>query len=457
MPPVRDTSFCHRHADSWRGIDVDIVRAFATVIGRQLKFCRRSTTHFESVFCELKGNDAGGCHPDIAIGGFLAYDDPVYVATEVKYATERVVIAELKNMASKNADVVIWCNHGTDVSLELISDLFPGAVLVHDEKRPRTATHAALAESEVEFGSFGRGEIGAVVATKMFAQKCMYVRTQSSVQAELSAFLTRIRLDGTLSKIILSHGSSVRTLADTIGSLTLKTPGTLVVGGDTFAPVFDADSKTGIDVEIMKGFAKVMGLRVVFKRVPVRELVSDTVSSPLPKGCDVIMGGVSDDYERRSFVRQLTTPYTFVRRSIIVRKGHPLKGVENGRDFKGRLYARKGSSAWSDGMGAANIVSDAGKPESQVFRELLDGKVDGVMRGSLVADALKARHPKLFDSIEWDRSSQSKEGLHAMVDVSSGLVTALSGYFEMLKSTGKIAEIIAGASKLMKVDGVTKP
>jgi ABC-type amino acid transport substrate-binding protein len=281
----------------------------------------------------------------------------------------------------------------------------------------------------------------------------IYCRTASMLSGVFSAHIVRMGQTGTLQKLLTKYNvkdTKVPTCIDP-KYIELSLPGVLRVSAPTFLPVMDATRKIGIDVEIFKAFAKVLKVKLELKTIMTESLSYDDANYAIG---DVWAGGLSFNVERENSYTQWTAPYLFTKRSCIFRAEDDFKKV---KDVTGSVYVRGSSSAEDDarqqGM-VAKTVDDSEMTEDKVFQDVLDGKMSGVLRGSIVAKALKKAYPGKFSYIEWERDPKQPESLHYMVSTRSNLNVALSAFVQRLMCTGQMDDIIERSSATMKSLGL---
>lgn len=105
------------------------------------------------------------------------------------------------------------------------------------------------------------------------------------------------------------------------------------------------------------------------------------------------------------------------------------------------MRATLGSTGYLD-WHARNIPGSlqTGKSDEQDVKDLINGKVQGLMRGSFVAKAILRKHPKLRMIPPWNVSPSivSKDGevFAFPVATHSGLAQTLSAFIMFMKQSG---------------------
>jgi ABC-type amino acid transport substrate-binding protein len=210
----------------------------------------------------------------------------------------------------------------------------------------------------------------------------------------------------------------------------------------------DATRKVGIDVEIFRAFAKVLKVKLELKTITTGSLAEEDANYATG---DVWAGGLSFAVERENTYTQWTAPYLTTKRSCIFRAEDDFKNV---KDVTGSIYVRGSSSADEDARAQgllAKTVNDSQITEVNVYQDVLDGKMTGALRGSIVAKALVKAYPGKFAYLEWERDAKHPENLHYMVSTHSNLNVALSSFVQRLICTGQMSDIVERSYITMKL------
>lgn len=215
------------------------------------------------------------------------------------------------------------------------------------------------------------------------------------------------------------------------------------------------DKYKGLDIDLIKGFCRAAGLRPQFVRA--REW-SDIWEQAGEWGqrIDVAVGGISRGGYRRSPGVEWTVPYFAVRRTVVYRLSDPIRkfpddvtGIIAGTmgstgmdDAIQRLRQKFGRAAW-DHLDARWKTTDA-----KDLRDLLKGKIQGLMRGSFVGKAIVAEYPTLLGMTEpWDAlpSSLGPYGTEVFAFPcrrGSGLAAQLNAYLVHASHNGTLQELV---------------
>jgi len=214
-----------------------------------------------------------------------------------------------------------------------------------------------------------------------------------SQQESFSQPNTRISLD----KILQHHGIEL-----------VKEGQFTVAAYPHFYPVCYRDTKgnfAGLDVEIMKDFAKTIELPIEFVNVEVFDGIWDY---PRKRLADTAIGGIANSkmpdaqYKPRGGeMTEWSIPYFYVHRSVLYRPIDPIKQFP--ADVHGILVGTPGSTGWVDAKlrlqqaGKPTSIMIAGHTDEEDIQDLLSGRIQGVMRGDLVSRAIikKERNLKM--------------------------------------------------------------
>lgn len=232
-------------------------------------------------------------------------------------------------------------------------------------------------------------------------------------------------------------------------------PGLRVAVYPNFYPVAYRDEKTrefsGIDIDILSGFSKAVGLAAP-RYLPSSEYF-DLWDRPAAWGnaVDVAIGGVGRTTWRESQGIEWTIPYFTVRRTLVYRLADPVARFPE--DVTGQVTGTMGSTGMVDAMrrmraaGKGHLLLIRHETDARDLRDLMAGKIQGLMRGSFVGAALVAKHPKVLGLTKfWDASASD---LWAGGEIfsfpcrrGSGLAGALNTYLLQLSASGGLARLI---------------
>jgi ABC-type amino acid transport substrate-binding protein len=222
-----------------------------------------------------------------------------------------------------------------------------------------------------------------------------------------------------------------------------------------FFPVAYRDPKTkaykGLDVDIIEGFCRSVGLTPVFVRVAEW---SKTWSTPEQwnSRVDVAIGGIGRSDWRNAHGIEWTIPYFSVRRTVVYNLKDPIRrfpedvtgvvagtmGTTGMTDALSRIRAKFGGAAWD------HVDARWKSPDATDIDDLLKGKIQGLMRGSFVGKAIVARHPRKLGMAEpWDASPKGLRPYGQEVFAfpcrrGSGVAAQLNTYLMHLSQSGKL-------------------
>jgi ABC-type amino acid transport substrate-binding protein len=227
-----------------------------------------------------------------------------------------------------------------------------------------------------------------------------------------------------------------------------------------FFPVAYRDPGTssgyaGLDVDLIEGYCLAAGLRPQYVRIRDWGDAWEMPGSWAAR-VDVAIGGIGRGVWRKSPSVEWTVPYFAVRRTVVYRLVDPIRrfpddvtGVVAGTmgstgmdDAIDRLRERFGKDAWG------HLDARWKSPDAKDMQDLLDGKIQGLMRGSFVGKAIVAQHPKKLGMAEpWDANPRSLGPYGVEVFAfpcrrGSGLAAQLSAYLLRLSHGGELAALV---------------
>jgi len=181
-------------------------------------------------------------------------------------------------------------------------------------------------------------------------------------------------------------------------------PGLLTVSTyDKFPPLAyqetrEADKKKiwkGLDVDLMRAFAKFIGYKVKFVKETVFRGIWDKPKNGLS---DLAISGIANSFEENGNMRggpetEWTLPYFYVNRSVILKKGIKFPGSHL------RIAATDGSTGWRNGqvrgvekMGTLQLA----KGDDVDFAKLRRGEIDAIMHGDDVSRSLIRKNRETY-------------------------------------------------------------
>jgi ABC-type amino acid transport substrate-binding protein len=180
-------------------------------------------------------------------------------------------------------------------------------------------------------------------------------------------------------------------------------PGTLTVSCyANFYPIcyMKKNQVKGLDIDIMKEFAKRCKLKIKFI---IKPNFNDIWFDPVRNISDVAVGGIGMSTARTRADTEWTIPYFYVKRTIIYNKSNPI--VNFPEDVNNTIVSAKGSIGWLDGiqkLGSKVKFLKEEKNDKQDIRDLLDGKIQGMLRGSFVGVSILKKYPQLDMLTPWN-------------------------------------------------------
>jgi len=194
----------------------------------------------------------------------------------------------------------------------------------------------------------------------------------------------------------------------------------------------------GVDVDILRLFAKQQGLRVKFHQHNTFDKVWLEV---LNGQIDVAAGGIGRMPAREHPHIEWSQPYMKVQRTIVVNPK-----CWNGRHRGKTIRGTPGSVGWLDMVAMASVAKlEPGKSERQDIRDLLSCKIHGLMRGTISAMAIIKRHPQLKMEQPWETVvdvGPLGEVFCFPVSKESHLAEALSSFLTHMQASGDLDRII---------------
>ncbi|PNH06371.1 hypothetical protein TSOC_007245 [Tetrabaena socialis] len=224
-----------------------------------------------------------------------------------------------------------------------------------------------------------------------------------------------------------------------------------------FFPVAYRDNGAykGLDIDLIEGFCRSAGLKPQYVRV---KDWFDAWEKPSKWGerVDLAIGGIGRAAHRTSSSIEWTLPYFTVRRTIVYNLKNPIRrfpedvtGVVVGtmgstgmNDAIERLRQKFGDAAWD------HLDARWKSPDAKDIRDLLDGKIQGLMRGSFVGRAIVTQHPKQLGMAEpWDAAPKSlgpygNEVFAFPCRRGSGLAAQLNAYLLRASHNGDLARLV---------------
>jgi ABC-type amino acid transport substrate-binding protein len=168
----------------------------------------------------------------------------------------------------------------------------------------------------------------------------------------------------------------------------------------------DQGKLRGLDVDIIEGFCRVMGLRPTY--IPVRDFF-DVWRAPgdWAVGADVAIGGLGRAPWRALGGIEWSLPYFRVQRTVVYNLSNVIRSFPE--DVTGPVVGTMGSTGFNNAYrlmeeaGKADLLQNRTASDKRDLADLLAGRIQGLMRGSFVGRSIVARHPKRLGMVEpWD-------------------------------------------------------
>ena len=181
-------------------------------------------------------------------------------------------------------------------------------------------------------------------------------------------------------------------------------PGTLTVSCyANFFPICymnDNNIFEGLDIDIMKEFARRCMLNIKFI---IKPSFNNIWLDPVRNVSDVSVGGIGMSVSRTRANTEWTIPYFYVKRTLIYNKADPV--VNFPADITRKIVGTKGSTGWLDAkirLGSKSKYLMEGKSDEQDIKNLLNGKIQGIIRGSFVSSSILKKFPQLGMTTPWE-------------------------------------------------------
>lgn len=233
-------------------------------------------------------------------------------------------------------------------------------------------------------------------------------------------------------------------------SLNLIRPGTLTVAAyANFYPVCYKKNNTiqGFDVDLLVKFCKKAGLEIDFIEI---DEWNNLWFKPSLEEADVSIGGIGISDKRTDKNTQWTIPYFYVQRTILFSKKDPIKQFPEDitREFRGTYK----STGWIDAEDrVAKLAPEKkkfmhkGKTDDRDVKDLLSGKIQGLMRGSFVGKSLVKKHKQLQMLKPWEMDkeliSSDGECFAYPCHKDSGLAVLLSAFIAVEWENGGLQRL----------------
>ncbi len=198
----------------------------------------------------------------------------------------------------------------------------------------------------------------------------------------------------------------------------------------------------GLDVDIMQHFCKIAGLKLVLKEVKHWD---GLWLQPIKGHSDTSIGGIGISEVRTTKDTEWTIPYFYVQRTLIYNRNDPIKNLN---EITGIVRGTVGSTGWLDALTRLKSAGmqkhlQPGKTDVQDIKDLAEGKIQGLMRGSFVGVAIVKSDPKTFGMVKpWEilpeLVSSDGECFAYPCHKDSGLATVLSSFLTKAWMNGSL-------------------
>ena len=195
------------------------------------------------------------------------------------------------------------------------------------------------------------------------------------------------------------------------------------------------ETLSGIDVDIICMFANEMGLSIEWILVDNFQDIWN-----LDQQTDVAIGGIANSIGRGDPEKiEWSLPYFYVRRSFLYNKKNPISKFPE--DVTDTVLGTVGSTGWLDAKNRATKIGkekfmQPGSTDEDDVKKLLNGEIQGLMRGDFVSRAWVRKYPKQLGYISWDILPElvkdDGEVFAYPTRVGSGLATLLSSFLVFL-------------------------
>jgi len=228
-------------------------------------------------------------------------------------------------------------------------------------------------------------------------------------------------------------------------------PGKLIVA--VYANFYPIAYKTrtgelaGLDVDIMKSFAKAAKLELVLVERPHFNKIWKQTAR---RRADIAIGGIGMMPNRLHRHIEWSLPYFHVMRTVVYNKSDPIQHFP--QDVHREVLGTFGSTGWLDAeLRAKPLHKDhlmiRGTTDEEDIQRVKDGEVQGMMRGSFVGQSIVHRYPDLLAMAKpWniDPSLVTSDGeIFAFpTHVGSGLAPALSSFLTEMLFTGELDRLL---------------
>jgi len=202
----------------------------------------------------------------------------------------------------------------------------------------------------------------------------------------------------------------------------------------------------GSDVDLIRGFAKACGVTLELRPVTHFDGIWNYPARGL---ADVSIGGIGVSEARTRTGTQWSLPYFRVQRSLLYNTSDPIRKFS---DIHAEVRGTVGSTGWLDAQETLKKAKrlkflEPGHSDEEDMHDLLAGRIQGLMRGSFVSQALVKKHPKQLAMLgpwEIDAKLVSSDGevFAFPCTKNSGVAVSLSGYIVDQLLSGELERLL---------------
>lgn len=236
-------------------------------------------------------------------------------------------------------------------------------------------------------------------------------------------------------------------------SLQLKSSGvlTIAVYADFFPVAYENEDGefVGSDIDLIEKFCEWADLKPVYKRYNKFLGIWNAAAEGT---ADIAIGGIGITPDRMNPNTEWTIPYFYVDRTLIYNKKHPLAKFPSKYPKNTIIRGTAGSTGWMDGNAKmekfdSDFTMDPTKTsDEQDIQDLLKGKIQGLMRGNFVAEAIVRENPSLAMQNPWkiEKNLVSSDGecFAFPTKLGSGLAPLLSSFISFCICSGDLKKIL---------------
>ncbi len=284
----------------------------------------------------------------------------------------------------------------------------------------------------------------------------------SGIASSLSTFTTALIYENKLENILLNYGLQYIPILNIVEDKmfknikinTIKQKKLVVATYTEFPPIAFYDKNnvlTGIDVDIISLYAKFCGLEIEWKNIPKFDGIWNL---PENKVSDISIGGIANTLGRGTELTEWSMPYFYVHRSMIYSKNNRIfnniiRGTENSTgwlDSKQQQKANNPNNIFAKKIMGANKLEVSQNTNKEDIKDLINGKIMGLMRGDFVARSNVKEHPNDLAYFRWnmDETLLPTDGeIFAFpAKLGSNIAPSISSFITYLIYEGKLKKLL---------------